>query len=53
MNSPELQGIASLVLRGPPEAAQIPKPIDDQNGLDAAAAIVNGVLGQILTPPPQ
>lgn len=47
---PELQGVASLVLNVPvPD--RTPKPIDDQNGLDAAAAIVNGVLGQIISPP--
>ena len=47
---PELQGIASLVLRAPPDKAG--KPIEDQDGLDAAAAIVNAVIGQITAPPP-
>lgn len=46
----ESQGIASLVLHAPsPDKA--PEPIDDQNGLDAAAALVKGVLGQIIAPP--
>lgn len=50
---PELQGIAALVLQAPPEPDTVAKPIDDQNGLDAAAAIVNGVLGHTPAPPPQ
>lgn len=50
-DSPELQGIASLVLRAPPEPDKGAMP--DQDGLDATAAIVNVVLGQISTPPPQ
>lgn len=52
-DSPELQGIASLVLRAPPEPPKTSKPIEDQNGLDATAAIVNAVIGQINAPPPQ